>query len=56
MYALCCRGDQDLMIPVAQTRKLATALAKHLKLTTLLRNGPWYNGVQVYQGHLTQQT
>nr|GMD95895.1 serine carboxypeptidase-like 45 [Ipomoea batatas] len=40
-------GDQDVKVPVTQTRKIANLLARHVKLTTLQENGPWYNGYQV---------
>lgn len=47
-------GDQDVKVPVTQTRKLANMLARHVKLTTLQENGPWYNGFQVY--HFANKT
>ncbi|CAH9093245.1 unnamed protein product [Cuscuta europaea] len=40
-------GDQDLMVAVTQTRKIASKIARDLKLNTLHNNRPWYNGKQI---------
>ncbi|VFQ63865.1 unnamed protein product [Cuscuta campestris] len=42
-------GDQDVINPVVETRKLVQILAKDLKLVRLRKNGPWYNGPQIGQ-------
>ncbi|RAL46038.1 hypothetical protein DM860_006192 [Cuscuta australis] len=43
----CSGGDQDVAVPVVETRILAHMIAKDLKLIHIQKNKPWYNGPQV---------
>ncbi|KAG5629603.1 hypothetical protein H5410_001320 [Solanum commersonii] len=40
-------GDQDSILPLTQTRKIAKLLAQDLKLVALDKYGPWYDGLQI---------